>query len=104
MAEETVNINPDGSQTFEGGEDATMPPAAEEGFAEEAADAVPEEIATDPAIYLLIVVALFMVGFIIYRRRSKNDEDDFFSNLDGEKVSRHRCKSVGLSFFRVHSN
>ena len=31
MAEETVNVNPDGSTTFEGGEESTMPPVEDAG-------------------------------------------------------------------------
>ena len=41
----------------------------------------------DPAIYLLIAVVIFLVGFVLYQRKKKEEEeDDFFSNLDGEKV------------------
>lgn len=83
MVEETVNINPDGSTTFEGGE-STMPPAEDAG---EGAGEAFEEIAQggDPAIYLLLVVVLLGVLYYIYKRKSKEDEDDFFDNLDGSK-------------------
>lgn len=42
----------------------------------------------DPAIYLLLAVVLMAVAYFVYTRkfRSEND-DDFFTNLDGEKVS-----------------
>jgi len=88
MAEETVNINPDGSTTFEG-QESTMPPVEDAGDAGEGAEEVFEEIAQggDPAIYLLLVVVLLGVLFYIYRRKSKEDEDDFFDNLDGEKFN-----------------
>lgn len=91
MAEETVNINPDGSTTFEG-QESTMPPVEDAGDAGEGAEEVFEEIAQggDPAIYLLLVVVLLGVLFYIYRRKSKEDEDDFFGNLDGEKVCPHQ--------------
>ena len=39
-------------------------------------------------IYLLMVVILLGVLYFVYLRKSREDaEDDFFSNLDGEKVS-----------------
>ena len=88
MAEETVNVNPDGSTTFEGGEESTMPPVedagAEGGFEDMAAEAVK---GTDPAIYLLLVVVLLGLLYFVYLRKSREDsEDEFFANLDGEKV------------------
>lgn len=94
-----VNVEPDGSTTFEdagdaggqeeaytggdegaGGEDFAGTEGGEEAF-EEVAKSI------DPAIYLLVAVVIFLVGFVIYQRKKKEeDEDDFFSNLDGEKV------------------
>eukprot|EP00934_Nitzschia_sp_Nitz4_P004023 Nitzschia sp. Nitz4//scaffold58_size112336//8320//9458//NITZ4_004014-RA/size112336-augustus-gene-0.15-mRNA-1//-1//CDS//3329554932//4013//frame0 len=85
MAEETVNVNPDGSYTYQG-EDAgsTMPPAAEE---EPIMEAVAKS-STDPAFYLLLVMVVLGVLYYVYRTRSKQDDDDeFFSNLDGEKFN-----------------
>ena len=42
---------------------------------------------TDPAIYLLVSVILIGLFYFLYWRRSKEEnEDDFFNNLDGEKV------------------
>jgi hypothetical protein len=96
MAEETVNVNPDGSTTFESAgadESTTFPPVEDpvngtEGiFGEETMEEVAK--GTDPAIYLLL--ASILIGFLYYlyiRRSRKENEDEFFSNLDGEKVGR----------------
>jgi hypothetical protein len=88
---ENVNINPDGSTTFEG-EESTMPPAEDAGAGAEGVfdEETMEEVAKggDPAIYLLLVVLLLGLLYFVYKRKSSQDEDEFFSNLDGEKVSR----------------
>lgn len=85
MPEETVNINPDGSTTFEDGsggaggaegEYAT----ADEGFDEEATEEVAKGI--DPAIYLLLAVILGGFLYFLYVRRSRSDDDDYFSDYD----------------------
>jgi hypothetical protein len=90
MAEE-VKIDPDGSTHFEGGEESTMPPVEEtinetEGVFDE--ETVEELVkGTDPAIYLLLALVIIGVFYFLYSRRSKEEsEDDFFANLDGEKV------------------
>jgi hypothetical protein len=88
MAEETVNVNPDGSTTFESdaGEESTMPPVEDAG-----ADGAFDEEAVaemDPMLYLVVVAAVLALLFYIYKRRSREDDDDFFANLDGEKVRR----------------
>lgn len=80
-----MNINPDGSTTFEG---STMPPAEDAGttdgmFEEEVKSQVS---GTDPAIYLLLVVVILGALYYYYRSKSKQEDDDFFSKLDGEKV------------------
>ena len=96
MAE--VNVEPDGSTTFEnaseaggqeeaftGGEESAGEDFAGAEGGEEAFEEVAKSI--DPAIYLLIAVVIFLIGFVIYQRKKKEEEeDDFFSNLDGEKV------------------
>ena len=89
MAEETVNVNPDGSTTFEGaGDESTMPPVEDAG----ADGAFEKAVAgTDPLFYLALVACALGVLFFIYYRRSKEDEDDFFTNLDGEKVRESSC-------------
>lgn len=101
---ETVTVEPDGSTTFEtpqaeagteetvynttgGGEESftgeEIPP--EGGAFEEAVKAG----GVDPALYVLAGVFVFIVMYyILYRRRkSQEAEDDFFSNLDGEKFN-----------------
>ena len=89
MAEE-VKVDPDGSTTFEGGEESTMPPVEDGG--EETFENAEEMMAeaakgTDPAILFLIVVFALGVLYYIYYIKSKDDEDDFFSSLDGEKFN-----------------
>lgn len=88
---ENVNINPDGSTTFEGGE-STMPPGAEDAGAdgtEGVFEETMEEVVKggDPAIYLVLVAILLGLLYFVYKRKSRDDEDEFFSNLDGGKVS-----------------
>ena len=79
MVEQTVNVNPDGSTTFEGATDG----AEGETFDEE----VMEEIitGTDPAIYLLVAFILGSLLYFFYSRKNRNNEDDYFSSY--EKVS-----------------
>lgn len=97
MAEETVNVNPDGSTTFDGaaGDESTMPPADDAG-AEGAFEQVTAAAGTDPMLYLLLVAIALGILFFIYYRRSKEDEDDFFTNLDGEKVRTERHDLTAL--------
>mmetsp|Transcript_4557 Transcript_4557/g.7080 ORF Transcript_4557/g.7080 Transcript_4557/m.7080 type:complete len:295 (-) Transcript_4557:90-974(-) len=89
MAEETVNVNPDGSTTFEGGEESTMPPVedpAGAGFDEETVDQVVQ--GTDPAIYLLMAVVLIGFIYFLYTRKARADqEDEFFASLEDEKFN-----------------
>lgn len=85
-AQETVTVNPDGSTTFEG----STPPVDDPSMNDEGAGFAEEAIlskGTDPAISLLFLAILLGVLYYMYIRRSRQDnEDDFFSNLDGEKV------------------
>ncbi|KAG7356001.1 preprotein translocase subunit Sec66 domain containing protein [Nitzschia inconspicua] len=94
MAEETVNINPDGSTTFEGGagagtggEESTMPPVADTpGMDEETIQQVVK--GTDPAIYLLLAVVLIGFLYFLYTRKARADaEDEFFASLEEEKFN-----------------
>ena len=95
---EEATVNPDGSTTFE------TPPVNEtegdfegseqEGF--EDGPSVEEEIVKgiDPAFYLLaaVVLAGILYYFFVYRKKKVQEGDEFFSNLDGEKVSSQYCK------------
>jgi hypothetical protein len=91
MVEQTVNVNADGSTTFEGsdgsganggGEESTMPPVAEPGIEQEIVKG------TDPAIYLLLAAVLIGFLYYLYTRKARADaEDEFFANLEDEKVS-----------------
>ena len=87
MSEETVNINPDGSTTFESGAggESTLPPMDDAGETFE--DAAPVMEGTDPMLYLILVALVLGLLFFVYRRRSHADDDEFFSSLDVEKVS-----------------
>jgi hypothetical protein len=93
MSAEEATINPDGSQTFS--EDPTAEASGEGAgdAGEMPEDAIPEEeipAGIDPAIYLALAAVAFVLIFMVLRMRRKRanaDVDDFFSNLDGEKVS-----------------
>lgn len=98
MAEEAT-VNPDGSSTFEtppGGAQDVPPPGGDgggfedSGFegAEETLKAAVEE-GVDPAVYFLIGIALLGLLYYFFLRPKKDEDesDDFFSQLDGEKVS-----------------
>ena len=80
MVEQTVNVDPDGSTTFEGAEDA----GAEGG---EAFEETMEEIVqgVDPAIYLLVGFIVVAVLYFVYNRKKNSESDDYFSSY--EKVS-----------------
>lgn len=81
---EEATVNPDGSTTFEGGEDEAFNATGgeEEIFVEE------EVIkGVDPAIYLgIFVLVLGLLWFFVLRSANK-EEDEFFAELDVEKVS-----------------
>lgn len=85
MVEETVTVNPDGSTTFEGAEDAAG--GAEEAFEETFEETMEEviEAGIDPALYLLAGFIIAAVLYFLYLRKNRNDQDDYFSSY--EKVS-----------------
>uniref|UniRef100_A0A7S2S0P4 Uncharacterized protein n=1 Tax=Eucampia antarctica TaxID=49252 RepID=A0A7S2S0P4_9STRA len=85
-----ATINPDGSTTFDnaGADSGDGTFAGEEGAAFEEMPMGPK--GTDPAIYLVLgVLAMVLIWYFLYSRRSKKDDDDFafFSDLDGEKFN-----------------
>lgn len=94
MVEETVTVNPDGSTTFEGAEDAAG--GAEEAFEETFEEIV--EAGIDPALYLLVGAIVVAVLYFLYLRKNKNDQDDYFSSY--EKVSMMCWKKVIAT--RIH--
>jgi len=79
MTEETVNVNPDGSTTFDdgGAAGADGESTSEGDFDEEMMEEVVKGI--DPAIYLLIAVILGGFIYFLYVRKSR-EEDEYFSN------------------------
>mmetsp|Transcript_18135 Transcript_18135/g.37388 ORF Transcript_18135/g.37388 Transcript_18135/m.37388 type:complete len:284 (-) Transcript_18135:92-943(-) len=78
MVEETVTVDPDGSTTFEGAEDATD--GAEETFEETMEEIV--EAGVDPAIYLLVGFIVVAVLYFLYRRKKSSSDDDYFSSYE----------------------
>ena len=90
MVEQTVNVDPDGSTTFEGAEGATD--GAEGGTFEETMEEV-VEAGIDPAIYLLVAFIVGSLLYFLYVRKSRSDEDDYFSSY--EKVSIVWKKVIG---------
>jgi len=90
-----ATVNPDGTATFVEGEASFSSSPGEEEFNstdnvfEE--DDVMVEKQTDPAIYLLLVVLIVgIIGLLIYLKRKKSSKemnDEFFSQLDGEKFN-----------------
>jgi len=102
MSAEEATVNPDGSTTFEeppvtgdagAGAGADEPPNMDEEKLEEIAQGI------DPAVFLLIAVAIFgaLFYFFVYRKK-KDDADSFFAELDGDKV---RCKEKSCRCCRV---
>ena len=99
MSDEDADVNPDGSTTFgpppvnepsgDGFEDTATPPMD----STEQEEAIKEAVTgVDPASYLLVAVVLVAVLYyvFVYRRKATAaNEDDFFTDLDGEKVRLH---------------
>lgn len=100
---EEATINPDGTTAFPSDysqqeQPPTTAPADETppdfGQGEPAVDATPAGI--DPAIYLIVGVALIAVLFYVFvhRKKSKPDDDNFFLELDGDKVRKQSSNSI----------
>ena len=83
---EEATVNPDGSTTFEDGFNQT----AGEGAEGEPFTVPPEEVVkgSDPTLIFVGGLLLIAVIYAIYwfQTKKSSDEDDFFSELDGEKV------------------
>lgn len=91
---EEATIHPDGSasyeepllnETFEGNNETNF----EDGGLPEN-DAVPS---IDPAFYLILGVAVLLglYFYFVLRKKVQEGEDEFFSNLDGDKVGSLFC-------------
>lgn len=76
MVEQTVNVDPDGSTTFEGAEGASDGAEPDEETMEEAITGI------DPAIYLLVAFVLGALLYFLYTRKSRANEDDYFSSYE----------------------
>mmetsp|Transcript_2427 Transcript_2427/g.4159 ORF Transcript_2427/g.4159 Transcript_2427/m.4159 type:complete len:289 (-) Transcript_2427:52-918(-) len=81
---EEATVNPDGSTTFEANETVN---ATFDGTGTDGEEAIVSK-GSDPAIYFIIGILLLVVLYMVYRYQTKKDEDDdFFSELDGEKFN-----------------
>jgi hypothetical protein len=92
MSSEEATVNADGSTTF------SEPPVTDDAGAGAGADEPPmmdeekaEAIAqgTDPAVFLMIGLAIVAVlyYFLVYRKKQA-EADSFFLELDGDKVGK----------------
>ena len=91
---EEATVNPDGSTTFES--DEAFNATAEEEFVSDHEEIIDVEKGIDPAIYLGIVVLVLALLWFFILRQSNKDEDEFFAELDVEKV-RVFCQSTALA-------
>ena len=97
MSTEDATVNADGTSTFDdtqagsnsndaggSGDEFDEPPILD---TEEIIKAAKPAI--DPAVYFLLAVIIVAAAYyyFVYRKKSTVDEDEFFSNLDGDKVS-----------------
>jgi len=130
-AEETVNVNMDGTTTPDEPTSATgdevptpLPqetppvpaPTAEEDFDfkpptlnPEGMGSTEEAAGVDPAVFVILAVAVIVgLWFFLFSRRKENNDDDYFQNLDGEKFNlklpaeveeyyniREKCEAAG---------
>lgn len=96
MSTQEATVNPDGSTTFAQGAEDDIPGGAESNtfqngtFENTTAAGADEDISkTDPALYLgLAVLAIAVICLFVYLKRKKAEtEDEFFSQVDGEKFN-----------------
>jgi hypothetical protein len=95
-----ANVQADGSATF----DETPPAENDGGFAggSDQTDELPlleeAKFAIDPAIFLLVGVAIIIAlyYFFVIKKKKRDDDDIFFAELDTQKVSVYSisCKHV----------
>jgi hypothetical protein len=91
---EEATIHPDGTTTFESGNatagdvppaDEDVPPVMDEDMKEEM---LQTPSGTDPALYLgLVVLLIAAIAFYVWYSNKKQNEDDFFSELDMDKFN-----------------
>jgi hypothetical protein len=104
---EEATINSDGTTTFE---NADAPPlndtAGDEGTDGAGFEETVTEVAKgiDPAFLFLgvVVVIAALYYYFVIRKKKEQDQDDFFANLDGEKV-RDLCGLRGTRVSRQGS-
>lgn len=94
MSAEDATINPDGSATFDetppmGDAGADAGGEGESFFQDTAQEGIsPDSEGIDPAFYLLgAAFAVIVIYFLFFRAKKDESEDDFFAELDGDKVS-----------------
>lgn len=106
MNTDEATVNPDGSTTFQqqtpgGGDGATSDEEIPfDGAQEDTLKAVTKG-GIDPAFFVLFAFFLF-VGLYYYfaiRKKAEESEDDYFANLDGEKVWYYFISSFTLHYF-----
>jgi hypothetical protein len=107
MSAEEATVNTDGTASFD---ETTTSPPFDTPTGEEFEDAIPPtldgeellKVATpqvDPAVYFLVVVIILaaLYYFFVYRKKSSANEDAFFAELDGDKVSFRRISLLHVS-------
>ena len=108
MAEEAT-INTDGTQEMPPVGEAPVAPPIPEDIPDDAEIPVEEVIGEvskgiDPALYIIALVVIVIGLAIYFRSRKKDDGDDFFTELDGDKVGLMLgTKLIGRNA-RSHSN
>lgn len=95
MTEQTVNVNPDGSTSFEDGSgDTEGDYSSENNFEDETVNEAVKGI--DPAIYLLVAIILGAFIYFLYTRKSRSDDDEYFSNY-GKVRALHKIGKTNVT-------